>query len=661
MSDDEFEPRLGRLRARGSSRGRKYLGRVLAAAGRAGATTGIVRRSYDGSRIGRGASMGRLLASRDRHAGLRVRRVIVKTRLVKLGAKGLSGATAHMRYIQRDGVTREGAPGALYSAEHDQVDGQGFLDRHSGDRHQFRFIISAEDGSEYDDLKPMIRRLMAQAEQDLATRLDWVAVDHFNTGHPHTHIMLRGVDEDGRDLIIAREYIANGLRERAAEIVNLDLGPRTDLEIEARLRHDMVAERLTPIDRRLLRDVDADRIVVTSDRDPFQQSLRAGRLQKLGAMGLATPTGEGRWQLDNDLEATLRAMGERGDVIRTMQRDLTEAMQSRPGVDQRIFDPANEAAASIVGRILKRGFADEHRDRHYLLVDGVDGLTHYVDVGRGDIVEPTPEGTIVRVTARPIGIRAADQVIDAVARANDGVYSIDYHLRHDPTATQGFAETHVRRLEAMRRSNGDVEREPDGSWRIGVDHLDRAVAFERRQARDRPVGIEILSTTPIERMVRANAATWLDRALVGGPGGSVDAPVRDAGFGHDVRAAQAIRRQWLIDQGLADEQDGAVRYRANLLAILQRRELLRIAGQLSDELGLDFAEAKAGERIEGILKRRVDLTSGRFALIENAREFTLVPWRPALERQLGKPVGGIMREAGINWQVGRGRSGPTIS
>ena len=86
-------------------------------------------------------------------------------------------------------------------------------------------------------------------ESDLGTKLDWVAVDHFNTEHPHTHIVLRGVDESGENLIIAREYISHGLRERASELVTLDLGPSTDQEIEARLRHDVDQERLTAIDR----------------------------------------------------------------------------------------------------------------------------------------------------------------------------------------------------------------------------------------------------------------------------------------------------------------------------------------------------------------------------------------------------------------------------
>ena len=105
---------------------------------------------------------------------------------------------------------------------------------------------------------------------------------------------------------------------------------------------------------------------------------------------------------------------------------------------------------------------------------------------------------------------------------------------------------------------------------------------------------------------------------------------------------------------------GRVVVRANLLATLRRRELNRIAGQLSDELGLGYAEAKAGERIEGIYRRPVELASGRYALIERSREFTLVPWRPVLDRHLDKPVSGIMRGDSINWTIGRQR-GPSIS
>ncbi|MEO7689355.1 MAG: relaxase/mobilization nuclease RlxS [Sphingomonas sp.] len=655
--DDDFTPKLGRMRARGSKKGAKFLGAVIGAAARAGVSTGVRARRFDGSRIGRGASMGRVLSGRDRLAGLRGRRAVVKTRLVRLGGGALSAARVHLHYIQRDGVTRDGGPGQLYSAGDDAAEGRAFLERGAGDRHQFRFIVSAEDGDQYSDLKPLVRRLMTQMEADLGTKLDWVAVDHFNTGNPHTHIVLRGKDDFGKNLVIAREYISHGLRERAAELVTLDLGPRTTLEIEERLRHDVGAERLTTIDRKMIRDMDADRVVDVTMRDPFQQSLRVGRLRKLDEIGLAEDIGGGRWRLAEGLEQTLRRMSERGDIIRTMQRETTALQHDRAGVEQLIYDPSAAEAAPITGRILRRGLADELRDRHYLLVDGIDGRSHYVDVGRGDALEAIAAGAIVRVTPKRAEIREADRIVAEIAAANGGSYSADLHLRHDPSASEAFAGSHVRRLEAIRRLTGGVEREPDGSWTIAPDHLDRVAAYEARLARDKPVAVEIVSATPLEHLSHADAATWLDRRLAG----EDQAPARDAGFGRELRQAEMTRRQWLIEQGLAEVEGATVHVRANALALLQRRELLRVAGQLSDELGLAFTETKAGDRVEGTLRRRIDLMSGRFALVEKSREFTLVPWRPTLERQIGRPVSGIMRGNGVNWTFGRDRGGPGIT
>ena len=654
MRDDEFEPQLGRMRGRGKEQ--RYLSRVVKAAKRAGMKTGR-RGRFDGSRIGRGASVARVLRSRDRLGAFRSRRVIVKIRPVGLGGKGMGGAKAHLRYIQRDGVTREGEAGALYSPDSDVADGKAFLERCDGDRRQFRFIVSAEDADQYPDLKPFVRRLMTQMEQDLGTKLDWVAVDHFNTGHPHTHIVVRGVNDRGENLLIAREYISHGSRQRAIEIVNLDLGPRTDLEIEERLRSDTGAERLTAIDRRLIRDMDTARLVSASDGDPFQQSLRVGRLQKLGRMGLASHVGNGTWRLEPDLANTLRQIGERGDIIRTMQRELTARKLDRAAVDRVIYDPVAKEATPIIGRVVMRGLADEHEDRHYLLVDGIDGRTHYAEIGKGELVDTIPENAIVRIAPREGGIRAVDRTIDEIAAANGGRYSIGAHLKHDPTASERFAETHVRRLEAMRKISGVVEREPDGSWIIAPDHLARVERFEAMQFRDHPVAIETLSAIPLDKLPGTDAATWLDRELVA----EAPVPVRDAGFGHEVRSAQAMRRQWLITEQLADEQDGQTVYRRGMLAALQRRELLRVARQLSDKLGVPFAEAREGEAVQGRLVRAVEMTSGRHALIERSRDFTLVPWRSVLDRHVGKSVSGIMRDGGINWTLGRQRSGPSVS
>ncbi|NIJ21138.1 type IV secretory pathway VirD2 relaxase [Sphingomonas naasensis] len=653
MSDDDFTPKLGKPKGKDGKRLVKYAGRALAAARLAGSKTGIRSRRFDGSRIGRGASIGRLLSSRDRFAGQRARRAIVKTRLVRMAGKGLAGARAHLRYIQRDGVTREGNPGELYGRDVDSADGKAFLERSAGDRHQFRFIVSAEDGAEYADLKPYVRRLMAQAEHDLGTRLDWVAVDHFNTDQPHSHIMLRGVDDRGANLVIAREYVAHGFRERASELATLDLGPRTDRQIQDRLRRDVDQERLTALDRRLLRRMDADRITSPTHNDRFQQAVATGRLHKLGAMGLAEDLGGGRWRLADGLEETLRRMGERGDIIRLMQREMTARRLERAPADRVIED---RLEAPLVGRVIQRGFADEHRDRHYLLVDGIDGRLHYFDIGRAGATEPTPENATVRVAPRAAEVREVDRTVAAIAAAHQGRYSVDLHLEHDPGASRAFAEAHERRLEALRR-NGLVERVPDGSWLVGNDHLERVAGFEARVLRDRPVAIEVLSSVPIERLIDSDGPIWLDRTLAG----EEKVIARDAGFGREVRDAIGARRQWLVEQGLCETTgEGEARLKRGALALLKRRELLLIAGDLCEELGKAYVEANSGTRVEGRLTRRIDAASGRYALVERSREFMLVPWRPVLERRLGKPVAGLVQGDGINWQLGRARTGPQI-
>ncbi|WP_192385901.1 relaxase/mobilization nuclease RlxS [Mesorhizobium silamurunense] len=656
MTDDEFRPKLGKIGSRGSKAGKRFASQVRAAVNRAGGRSQGAG-CFAGSRVGRGGPAATLLKSRDRHAAFRQRRVVVKVRVVKLAGKGADGARAHLRYLQRDGVTREGEPGELYGADSDHVDGKAFIDRAGGDRHQFRFIVAAEDGIEYDDLKPLTRRLMTQMEEDLGTKLDWVAVDHFNTGHPHTHIIVRGKDERGENLVIAREYISSGLRERAAELVSLDLGPRTDREIEQRLRQEMEQERFTSIDRQLLRMRDEYGKVSTDGRDAFRQTLYQGRLRKLERMELAEEVGSGRWRLDDELEATLRRIGERGDIIKTLHRELAAKGLARSAADYNVRDWSGAETEPVVGRVVARGLSDEINDRHYLVVDGVDGRTHYLDIGKGEATEPTPDGCIVRVTPRGTEPRQVDRTIADIAAAHGGRYNLDIHLKHDASATARYAETHVRRLEAIRRVTGGVERQPDGTWIIAPDHLHRVSDYERQRARVEPVVVDKLSSLPVERQVNFDGATWIDRELVS------DAPksLRNSGFGREVQEAQARRRQWLIAQGLAQEDQDRIVYRANMISILRQRELSRVAGQLSDELGLHYAEAQPGDRIVGTLRRSVDLASGKYAVIENSREFTLVPWRPLLEQHMGKEVSGMASWEGISWTIGRQRSGPGVS
>lgn len=658
--EDDFQPKLGKIRARGGTQGRRYVHHVLHAAALAGGkvpSESSGKRRFDGSRIGRGAGAGRVL--RDRHAGFRSRRVVIKARIVKIGARGLKGAALHLRYIQRDGVTRETTPGELYDAAQDRADGKAFLECADGDRHQFRFIIAAEDAVEYEELKGFTRRFMARMEQDLGTKLDWVAVDHFNTGHPHTHVILRGKDDRGEDLVIARDYIAHGMRARASEIVTLDLGPRTDLEIERRLTEEIGQGRLTSIDRRLIREAGEGgvidvRQIPAGEHTRFQQTLRAGRLQHLKRLGVAEELSPGVWRLSKDIKATLQRLGERGDIIKTLHRAMKQAKLDRGSADYSIHD-AGSSNSPVVGRLVERGLNDAN-ERQYLVVDGIDGRSHWVDIGSGDAIEHVPRGAIISVRSHQAGSKPADRVIADIAGRHEGRYSAEIHQNNDRAAGAEFVAAHVRRLEALRRGAGVVEREADGSWRVPANFLKAVEAYEGRRVRDTPVVVEVLSTVPLEKQMTADGATWLDRQLVGDEATGA----RAAGFGREVKGSLAQRRQWLVEQGLAEEHQDQIVYRSSLLALLRRRELSRVAAQVSGDLNLPYVEFGGEKRIEGKYRRRLDLASGRYALIERARDFTLVPWRPVLERNLGKSVAGVVRGGSISWGLGRQRR-PSLS
>jgi len=159
---------------------------------------------------------------------------------------------------------------------------------------------------------------MQQVSRDLRTNLDWVAADHYDTANPHSHIVIRGADDRGNDLIIAREYIYHGFRARAGELVALDLGPVNDLDIspsQAR-RMDIMAERVTAIDHDLVAVRDAQGSILLDHTDRWEQATRAGRLRVLQTMGLAHGDADGRWYVQPDLLERLEEIAWRNRVAR---------------------------------------------------------------------------------------------------------------------------------------------------------------------------------------------------------------------------------------------------------------------------------------------------------------------------------------------------------
>jgi type IV secretory pathway VirD2 relaxase len=395
--DDTLRIRPGRIRSTKAQQARPFIAQALAAAQRAGGA--LSRRgtltSGSRSRFGRGqrasVQANRLLTARSRG-------VVVKARVVRLSGRNAPLAT-HLNYLRRDGVTRDGEKARLFGPGGDDTDAKGFAERCADDRHHFRFIVSPDEAIDMADLKAFTRDLAGQMEKDLGTGLDWVAVDHWNTEHPHVHLIVRGVRDDGENLVISRDYIKEGMRDRARDLVTQELGPRTDLEIRQALERQIGAERWTNLDRQLARDAQRTGIVdlaPLADQHPDEfHVLKVGRLRKLETLGLADEVGPGQWKIADETEATLRQLGERGDIIKRIHRGLAQSGIERATASYVLA--AETLDDPIVGRLAARGLDDELKGTAYAVVDGVDGRTHHIKLSDLDAAGDSAPGSIVEL------------------------------------------------------------------------------------------------------------------------------------------------------------------------------------------------------------------------------------------------------------------------
>lgn len=600
---------------------------------------------FTGARLGRGAGPGAAASMRAHpFAKFRTRRVAVKIRSVRLGGAGLAKARAHLNYIQRDGASRSEGRGELYGPDRAAVDGKEFLEEGNDDRHQFRIILSPEDGNELQDLTQYTRDVMAAAEKDLETRLDWAAVNHFHTDHPHVHIVLRGRSEDGADLVIARSYITHGFRRRAEELATLELGPRRDLDIARARATEVSREAFTSLDRELLKRAAAGPIRFDAPEtayDRFEAKLLKDRLQTLQSMALADRQRDG-WRLAGDLEARLREVGRRGDIIRSMGAELGESL-----APLRLRDFAAETSViRIIGRVAGIGAADDSHERRFLAIEGADGLQWHAPINAVPGTTP-PVGAIVEITRAGAAPRAVDRTIAAIAERHGGVYADALHAAADPSSSADFRLAHKRRLEALRRL-GLVERTTDGAWRIPEDFLERAAAHEGARALAR---VRVLSWAALDQLPGADAVTFLDDALER----RREIERVPHGFGAELDHALAARRRWLLAQGIGRESGDGFAIDRDRLQSLGRASIEEAVGRLARELGKSHAPARVGDRLSGQLSRAIDLPAGRFAIIERSKEFTLVPWREVLEQRRGMEIAGLVRATGINWELGKTR------
>ena len=577
MSDDDFEIRPGRIRDRnaGQSKARTLKAQLRALANRSG---------HGGRGYGSGSRRGSGRFARGRIASLRAssrasqRRVTVKARIVRHSGSRFTAApiAQHLTYLKRDGVTRDGKDAELFGSGDGPSDGNAFAERCADDRHHFRFIVSPEDAAELADARTFTRELMADMEKDLGTSLDWVAVDHWNTDNPHIHILVRGRADDGRDLVIDRSYISEGMRARAEQRVTLELGVRTGRDIDRTLSREVQADRWTSLDRRLRAIGDDLGGMIDLRPDPHRIANPAnqhliGRAAKLERMGLADRIAPGCWRLKPGLEQSLRDLGTRGDIIKTMHRAMTgQGLAAEPSRFAMYDETSPEP---VIGRLVERGLHNEMTGQAYAVVDGADGRVHHLKFSDIDMTGDAASGSIVEL-----------------------------------------------RIWTDRRG-----REKSSLW----THSDLDLAGQER----------------------SRGSTWLDKQLI-----ASEPLTLGAGFGSEIEAAKARRLEYLESEGLAQRHGDRFVLSRGLLSTLRERDLTDAGSSLSREHNLPYGQGRPNGDVSGIYRGRVQLASGRFAMIDDGLSFSLVPWSKQLDRHLGQYVSGNARSGGgIEWTLGRSR------
>ncbi len=515
--DDRFRIRLKRQRkSSGSGAPSASFFHVVQRVCRAGKTIG--GRALFGGKGSHRNQKGK--GTFTRNPAKNFQRVVVKTRVVKnsSGSKGMRALKLHVSYLTRPGVGLEGPERGRCYDENGPLEKKElglWEEKIAKDRHHFRFIVSPEKGREL-DLSDYTKELVRAMEKDLGTSLDYVAVNHYNTDNPHVHLIVRGRNDRGENLVLGRDYIASGVRNRAREIATSRLGRRTELEIQDGLVAEIKLERFTGIDRELVllqerspaREID---LRVPPGREnsiaTFHRSVKKQRVKELERLGLAQEKAPGIWRLDGETERVMRELGLQNDIIKTMHKSL-----GREGDRELvIFDPTDPLQRELQGKVLDRGLADELSDRSYLVVSGSDHRTYYVGLSRFSEVEGREAlpGSLVRISVprHELELTELDREILGISRQGGGIYrdGVDLETRgagHLPPGLDldSTAVMRRKRLKVLER-NGLAEELSEGSWRVPDDLPDRMRDLALKKGLSREVRVVLEAPARAQELV----------------------------------------------------------------------------------------------------------------------------------------------------------------
>lgn len=581
-------------------------------------------------------------------------RVVVKINPVKKKTKGVgTGAGSggqnlyhHIHYISRKKAGQDGEQAILFDGENEGLTRQDFFELCKNDRHHFRMIISPERGEDIEHFQGYVRKVMSRVERDLKVKLNWVGAVHYDTDDTHAHVIIKGKDERGEDLVIGRDYIAFGIRARAQEIATELLGERSLDDIQRSIEKEVDALRVTSLDKFIERHANEERIIDVRKANNFDKSAHyeaslKGRLRYLETAGLAREEPPGVYTLNEDYQDVLYKIATRNDVIKQLYGRLDEPLD-----DLQVYSLKSGEGVTVEGRVLDKGPADELTDKKYLVVEALGGGMHYVPVGEPFSYEKLEKGALIRVRPFDQSSGRADYNINLIARQNDGIYDIEKHRQYiekeqnyiDEDAREGYLASHIKRIETLEQNDAATDI-GQGRFKVPVDVVERGKEISAKiNAREKKrfyPKLDILSHHAPEDLTDATKKTWLDRELYARSRSKSGVEHTDAA----LEKALEKRQEWLVKNNLAlIQSNGEFALRKSALRDLTVMEVHKEGQFLATKAGLEFNAQKVSSSQEFTYLGHTELESGKWAVVMRGKELQMARLDKAPETQKGQKI-----------------------
>jgi hypothetical protein len=514
----------------------------------------------------------------------------VKVRVVQVGAAwGKQAASAHLAYLERDGVEQDGSAGTLYDAKGARSR-QDFEEELPGEKHQFRIVISPEDAQDL-DLQAYVRTYMRRVETDLGQKLRWAAVNHYNTDNPHAHVVIRGVDSNGAEVRMDRDYVSHGLRNRAAELATQELGPRPERNRRDQLKRETGLEQYTSLDRVLERRV-ANGIVQPPARgggDPHFESALKKRLEVLKTLGLATVDKRGAWQLRPHLRTELQQLQRRAEAMRAIDRVMVVTSERCRVIDRE--EPStshrNELDRGVQGVLRWKGL--DEQGQFCVVIEATGGEAYHLPISNL-VAQKMRVGEVVELK-RAVN---KDAVIEETARKAGWSYGLG-------AVPENARAAYRSRLEQLERMKLATPEGPD-RWRVKESFRE-----ELARGKQQPYWQMVAPRGVPQRLdaqVTYEGYVWLDRVDLKQLG--------HTGFGKEVQDALRNRYAYLRGLGLHPQSE-------TLRWDLHRRQQKRLEQTIAAREGATLVRPNTG--FEGTVHRHRESNGEAFIEIRAGRHF----------------------------------------